>query len=339
MAVAPDEWENLAIEADNASLEGKEADPDAIPNDAQAYAQQLKDQRNEIRKKELEDALATFALDPKAERRKNKKPFVCCCPGVRRFFGLCYFKNLHEAVIDGDTSTIISKLQNAQAKDARAIKRLGGVERTVHGKKHDGEENKDHFQGKAAALSNKYDKHGRTPLSLAVKEEREDIVDLLLSLQADPDMSEDLEHHPARLTGASPVMHAVLADLPGSILKLQSSHADFNLKNKHGMTAVMLACLSGDADLLEMLLEQGGDPEAKDKGGWTPLIYAAYGGNLECVKAILETGASIKAKDKHKHTAYDWAMYIRKNLKSFKHGQCEAYLEEFKPQLVLRRRG
>jgi hypothetical protein len=155
MAVAPDEWENLAIEADNASLEGKEADPDAIPNDAQAYAQQLKDQRNEIRKKELEDALATFALDPKAERRKNKKPFVCCCPGVRRFFGLCYFKNLHEAVIDGDTSTIISKLQNAQAKDARAIKRLGGVERTVHGKKHDGEENKDHFQGKAAALKDR----------------------------------------------------------------------------------------------------------------------------------------------------------------------------------------
>ncbi|KAH8044394.1 hypothetical protein JL722_14714 [Aureococcus anophagefferens] len=68
------------------------------------------------------------------------------------------------------------------------------------------------------------------------------------------------------------------------------------------MTAVMLACLSGDADLL-MLLEQGGDPEAKDKGGWTPLIYAAYGGNLECVKVILETGASKKTKDKHKRRA------------------------------------
>ena len=61
---------------------------------------------------------------------------------------------------------------------------------------------------------------------------------------------------------------------------------------------------------LEVLLEQGGDPEAKDRGGWTPLIYAAYAGHLECVKAILETGASIKAKDKHKHTAYDWAMYL-----------------------------
>ncbi|KAH8044393.1 hypothetical protein JL722_14713 [Aureococcus anophagefferens] len=104
------------------------------------------DQRNEIRKKELEDALATFALDPKAERRKNKKPFVCCCPGVRRFFGLCYFNATRPS--STATSTIISKLQNAQAKDARAIKRLGGVERTVHGKKHDGEENKDHFRAR-----------------------------------------------------------------------------------------------------------------------------------------------------------------------------------------------
>ena len=94
----------------------------------------------------------------------------------------------------------------------------------------------------------------------------------------------------------------------------------------------------GDADLLEVLLEQGGDPEAKDRGGWTPLIYAAYAGHLECVKAILETGASIKAKDKHKHTAYDWAMYIRKKTKSYKHGVIEAYLEDYKPALYVKRR-
>ena len=334
--VAPDEWDNLGVEAGNADLKAQEEGSDAIPSDATAYAKQLKDQRNEIRKKELEDALASFHLDPKAERRKNKKPFVCCCPTVRRFFGCCYFKNLHEAVLDGDTGTIITKLQNAQARDARTIKRMGGVERTTHGKA--GNDDEGHFQGAAARLCNKFDKGGRTPLSLAVKEEREDIVDLLLSLQANPDLGEDLENHPTELTGACPVMNAVLADLPGSIIKLNSCHADFNLKNKHGMTPVMLACLSGDADLLEMLLEQGGDPEAKDKGGWTPLIYAAYGGNLECVKAILETGASKKTKDKHKHTAGDWAMYIRKKTKSFKHGQCEAYLEEFKPQLVIKRR-
>ena len=36
-------------------------------------------------------------------------------------------------------------------------------------------------------------------------------------------------------------MNAVLADLPGSILKLNSCHANLNLYNKHGMTAVMLA--------------------------------------------------------------------------------------------------
>ena len=58
---------------------------------------------------------------------------MCCCAPVRRYFGLCYFKNLHEAVVDGDGSLIIHKLQAAQARDAKTIKRMGGVERTVHG--------------------------------------------------------------------------------------------------------------------------------------------------------------------------------------------------------------
>lgn len=167
----------------------------AASSDAAAYAAQLKDQRNEIRKKELEDALASYAINPKARARK-KKPFVCCCAPVRRYFGLCYFKNLHEAVVDGDGSLIIHKLQAAQARDAKTIKRMGGVERTVHGHDTDGGDNKAHFQGKAAKLCNKFDRHGRTPLSLAIKEEREDIVDLLLALQADPDKSEDLATHP-----------------------------------------------------------------------------------------------------------------------------------------------
>ena len=55
--------------------------------------------------------------------------------------------------------------------------------------------------------------------------------------------------------------------------------------------------------------------------------------------AILETGASIKAKDKHKHTAYDWAMYIRKKTKdNDKHGVIEACLEDYKPALYVKRR-
>lgn len=104
-AEKPDEWTIMASNAEDASLSGKD---DEIPTEASAYAKQLKDQRNEIRKKELEDTLASFALNPKAEARKNKKPFVCCCAGLRRYFGICYFKNLHEAVVDGDGSLIIS---------------------------------------------------------------------------------------------------------------------------------------------------------------------------------------------------------------------------------------
>ena len=45
----------------------------------------------------------------------------------------CYVKNLHEAVIDGDTASIIDQLQKAQLKDQKRIKRLGGVERYAYG--------------------------------------------------------------------------------------------------------------------------------------------------------------------------------------------------------------
>ena len=62
-----------------------------------------------------------------------------------------------------------------QAEDAKAIKRKAGVERTEHGAKAHGKDTKDEFQGKAAKMANEFDEKGRTPLSLAVKEEREDL--------------------------------------------------------------------------------------------------------------------------------------------------------------------
>ena len=98
------------------------------------------------------------------------------------------------------------------------------------------------------------------------------------------------------------------------------------------------ACKEGSLSVVRRALAEGACVDARNPGGWTPLIYAAYAGHLECVKAILETGASIKAKDKHKHTAYDWAMYIRKKTKSYKHGVIEAYLEDYKPALYVKRR-
>ena len=49
------------------------------------------------------------------------------------------------------------------------------------------------FIGKAETLASQFDEQGRTALSLAIKEEREDIVELLLNLSADPDKSEDMD--------------------------------------------------------------------------------------------------------------------------------------------------
>lgn len=326
--VNPDDWDILASQIEDA--DGNEITV------AEARARDLKARREAIRAKELADALAAFENQPVATKKKKKKGRTWCCAGTRKLFGCCYWRTLHEAVLDADKNRIVDLMMAAQERDEKNIGKKGGVERSRHQTKGDGTQ----FQGFAAELANEFDEFGRTPLSLAVKEEREDIVEILLGLQANPDRSEDYKNpkYKGRLTGASPMMHATQNKMSGSILDLHGRHANMNRKNSQGITPVHLACLGGDADLLEVLLEQGGDPESKDKGGWTPLIYAAYAGHIECVKAILETGASIKAKDKHKHTAYDWAMYIRKKTKSYNHGVVEAYLEDYRPALFVMRR-
>ena len=325
--VNPDEWDILASQ-----IEDRDGNEITV---AEARKRDLKARRDAIRKKEIAEAMAAFEAQP--EPKKKKKSWrPRCCIKTRKYLGCCYWKTLHEAVIDCDKNKIVDIMMAAQEKDEKNIGKKAGVERTRHQAEGDG--SKEEFQGYAAKIMNEYDEFGRTPLSLAIKEQREDMVEILLGLEANPDRGEDYKNHRGRLTGASPMMGAAQNKMSGSILDLHSRHANIDKKNMQGITPVHLACLGGDADLLEVLLEQGGDPEAKDRGGGTPLIYAAYAGHLEGVKAILETGASIKAKDKHKHTAYDWAMYIRKKTKSYKHGVIEAYLEDYKPALYVKRR-
>mmetsp|Transcript_13619 Transcript_13619/g.45390 ORF Transcript_13619/g.45390 Transcript_13619/m.45390 type:complete len:308 (-) Transcript_13619:545-1468(-) len=274
--------------------------------------------RDRAREEEVALALVEFERNPdvapKAKVRSKR-----CCFSWRRYYGCCYSKTLHEAVLDGDARAIAKRLQRLQRGDRRR-----GVERFPVGGK---------AAGRAGKLANEFDEQGRTALSLAIKAEREDLADLLLTLSADPDVADDVSQHAGKLTGASPTLHAVLGDLPGTVLKLAKRKADLNLKNAFGMTPVMLACLAGDVDVVELLLEHGADPELRDAAGWTPLMYCAYGGHLKCAQVVVRYGVSLKTKDKNGYRAVDWAQYVRRKYKSKPHGNVECYLEEYKPSL------
>ncbi len=73
-------------------------------------------------------------------------------------------------------------------------------------------------------------------------------------------------------------------------LLVHEAKVDVNSKDSAHMTALHLACVSGNAAITKMLLEQGADINAKSKELMTPLHIAVYNGNIEVAALILRAG-------------------------------------------------
>ena len=59
------------------------------------------------------------------------------------------------------------------------------------------------------------------------------------------------------------MMGAAQNKMSGSILDLHQRHANIDKKNMQGITPVHLACLGGDADLLEVSSSRAATPKLK----------------------------------------------------------------------------
>ena len=207
------------------------------------------------------------------------------CFSLRRTLG-CAHIDLHTCVLEGNLRAC-----------RRAIKRF--------------DNKKDKF-GKI----NELDVRGRTALSLAVKEKREDIADLILSDgDSDPDCRD-------KWTGMAPLHHAAHLGLRNIVKKLMSRQSDVNIPDNNGTTPLMMACAIGNARMVEQLLKENADVETVDNFHWNALFYAAYGGQIKVVEKILNQGINKKLKDKKKMMAIDWADFMG-------FGEIAALLESF----------
>ena len=79
--------------------------------------------------------------------------------------------------------------------------------------------------------------------------------------------------------------------------------ASVDTLNKDGKTALISAILSGQNEMVWLLLKMGAGLEVRDKGGRTPLMYGAESHNVFAVKTLLEEGAKVNAKDEFGWTA------------------------------------
>ena len=81
---------------------------------------------------------------------------------------------------------------------------------------------------------------------------------------------------------------------------IKHPQTDMNAPNRSGETALMLAALKGQLDLVKRLVERGA---AINQSGWNPLHYAASGPDPDVVSWLLERGAELDARSPNGTTA------------------------------------
>jgi ankyrin repeat protein len=81
-----------------------------------------------------------------------------------------------------------------------------------------------------------------------------------------------------------------------------------NAATDYGETALTLACLNGDGEMVEELLSAGANARASRRTGETALMIAAGSGSLRAVDSLIRHGADINAAESSQgQTALMWA--------------------------------
>jgi ankyrin repeat protein len=91
---------------------------------------------------------------------------------------------------------------------------------------------------------------------------------------------------------------AILHEKINQIQALLEQGADTNVVGIKGRTPLMRAIFSGNADIVELLLEYGADPNHANPNlenfkGWTPLFLAVSRRHLDIVEFLLNAGANV----------------------------------------------
>lgn len=118
---------------------------------------------------------------------------------------------------------------------------------------------------------------------------------MIASVKGHVDIARMLLHHGAEPNQAdvyswTPLMRSVYENRTGiARLLLESGLIDVNQPGENGVTALHLAVLKGNEDIVNLLLAGGADPHVADHSGRTALDYARKNNNLR-IESLIRTG-------------------------------------------------
>lgn len=88
------------------------------------------------------------------------------------------------------------------------------------------------------------------------------------------------------------------------IKMLRRYGAEYDLKDKAGLSAIHYAVDGANVQAIEWMLLDGADVNAKDNNGWTPLIRSAsVSGSADVAKMLIKFKAKIDVVDKENKNA------------------------------------
>ena len=140
-------------------------------------------------------------------------------------------------------------------------------------------------------------KNNVTALMIACGKGNEDAINVLLNAGADANIADangnTCLHYAAGNDCYTKIFHVII-----------SRGVDVNVTNESNVTALMIACVKGNKDAINVLLNAGADRNITDADGCAYLHYAVYGRcSKDVLRAIIDDGADVNARSKNSVTA------------------------------------
>ncbi|WP_196139851.1 ankyrin repeat domain-containing protein [Aliikangiella sp. G2MR2-5] len=122
---------------------------------------------------------------------------------------------------------------------------------------------------------------GYASLPLAVRLDRREIVDLLLSKGANINLGNNGNDEASAINQAARAGNLILVE------RLVKAGANINKQNARGYAALHIASYRGDIQMVEYLLKNGADPYAEAEKGFLPFDYAIQSNKRELIALFI----------------------------------------------------
>jgi uncharacterized protein len=146
-------------------------------------------------------------------------------------------------------------------------------------------------------------KTGETPLILAAESGMDSTVQMFLDRGANIEATADGD-------GATALLRAIRASRTKAVKAIQvllERGANIEAADVEGDTALNLAVMYSNEEIVKLLLAKGANIEAQNNEGRTPLMCAVVKGRHKNLEILLDSGANVEAKDKKGRTALNYA--------------------------------